>query len=82
MKVIIRHLTGEAEYCLWHERIWRYRWKYFADNARGGWYRILHRDNRWQGNLKSPPGTTDYHTIGMCFDLIKLFNRENRRNRG
>ncbi len=75
-------LTGKAEYRLWYERIWRYSWNCFADTDRGGWYRILFRDNRRQDNLKSPPGKTDYHTIGMCFDLIELFSRENRRSRG
>jgi mannose/cellobiose epimerase-like protein (N-acyl-D-glucosamine 2-epimerase family) len=75
-------LTGKAEYRLWYERIWRYSWNNFADKDRGGWYRILFRDNRRQDNLKSPPGKTDYHTIGMCFDLVDLFSRGNRRSRG
>jgi mannose/cellobiose epimerase-like protein (N-acyl-D-glucosamine 2-epimerase family) len=69
-------LTGRDEYPLWYERIWRYSWLHFVDRERGGWYRILFRDNRRQDNLKSPPGKTDYHTIAMCYDLNELFNRK------
>ena len=69
-------LTGRDEYPLWYERIWRYSWNRFVDRERGGWYRILFRDNRRQESLKSPPGKTDYHIIGMCYDLNQLFSRK------
>ncbi|MDE2155967.1 MAG: AGE family epimerase/isomerase [Xanthomonadaceae bacterium] len=65
--------TDLARYDAWYERIWAYAWRYFVDHRHGAWYRILTRDNRKIDDEKSPAGKTDYHTMGACHELLRLF---------
>ena len=30
------------------------------------------RDNRKLGDEKSPAGKTDYHTMGACYEVLKV----------
>jgi len=64
--------TGEAEYWDWYRRLWEYSWTHFVDHEHGAWYRILGRDNRKLGDEKSPAGKTDYHTMGACYEVLKV----------
>lgn len=68
--------TGEARYWQAYDRLWRYCWTHFIDHEHGAWWRILTPDNRRYSDLKSPPGKTDYHTMGACHELIDAFERE------
>jgi len=64
--------SGEAKYWSWYERLWDYSWRHFVDHRHGAWYRILGRDNRKLSDEKSPAGKTDYHTMGACYDALRV----------
>jgi len=67
--------TGDAAYWSWYDGIWAYAWKHFVDHGHGAWYRILTPDNRKLTDEKSPPGKTDYHTMGACYDVLRALQR-------
>jgi mannose/cellobiose epimerase-like protein (N-acyl-D-glucosamine 2-epimerase family) len=54
-----------------YDALWRHAWAHFVDHAHGAWYRVLTPDNRKLSDEKSPPGKTDYHTIGACVDVLE-----------
>jgi mannose/cellobiose epimerase-like protein (N-acyl-D-glucosamine 2-epimerase family) len=54
-----------------YDALWQYAWAHFVDHEHGAWYRILSPDNRPLSDEKSPPGKTDYHTIGACMDVLE-----------
>ncbi|KAF1686898.1 N-acylglucosamine 2-epimerase [Pseudoxanthomonas broegbernensis] len=64
--------TGEPRYWQWYGRLWEYCWARFVDHEHGAWYRILGRDNRKYDDEKSPAGKTDYHTMGACYEVLKV----------
>ncbi len=64
--------TGDAVYWDWYERLWAYSWTHFVDHQHGAWYRILDRTNRKYSDEKSPAGKVDYHTMGACYDIVKV----------
>lgn len=64
--------AGDASYWDWYERIWAYSWRHFVDHRYGAWYRILTRDNRQYSDEKSPAGKVDYHTMGACYEVLKV----------
>lgn len=63
-----RH-TNEQSYLDDHQRLWMYSWQYFFDHQNGAWFHIRNRDGSAFDNHKSPPGKTDYHTMGPCWDM-------------
>lgn len=70
--------TGDAAWWDWYERIWRYAWTHFVDHEHGAWYRILDRENRKYDNEKSPAGKTDYHTMGACYETLRVLRGDGR----
>ena len=62
--------TGDAQWWQWYDRIWDYAWTHFVDHQHGAWYRILSPSNGKLSDEKSPPGKTDYHTMGACQDVL------------
>jgi mannose/cellobiose epimerase-like protein (N-acyl-D-glucosamine 2-epimerase family) len=68
--------TGDASYWDWYERLWDYSWRHFVDHEYGAWYRILTRDNRKLSDEKSPAGKTDYHTMGACYEVLKVLKSD------
>ena len=64
--------TGEGKYWNWYDALWSYAWRYFVDHEYGGWYRILDRENRKYSDEKSPAGKCDYHTMGACYEVLKV----------
>ena len=64
--------TGKAEYWDWYQRLWEYSWTHFIDHHHGAWYRILDRRNRKLSDEKSPAGKVDYHTMGACYDIVRV----------
>ena len=63
--------TGNTEYLHAYQELWRYAWRYFVDHRHGAWYRVLTREGNRIDDQKSPPGKTDYHTLGVCWDLLE-----------
>ncbi|MFT6305824.1 MAG: mannose/cellobiose epimerase-like protein (N-acyl-D-glucosamine 2-epimerase family) [Gammaproteobacteria bacterium] len=62
--------TGEQHYLDDYRRLWEYSWNTLIDHDQGAWFRIRNRDGSVFDNLKSPPGKTDYHTMGACWDVL------------
>lgn len=63
-------LTEQQRYCDDYHRLWDYSWCCLVDHRFGAWYRIRNRDGSAFDDLKSPPGKTDYHTMGACWDVL------------
>ncbi|WP_332878927.1 AGE family epimerase/isomerase [Massilia sp. S19_KUP03_FR1] len=64
--------TGDWAYWDWYARLWAYSWTHFVDHRYGAWFRILGGDNRKLSDEKSPAGKTDYHTMGACYEVLKV----------
>ena len=73
---LLAERSGESGYWDWYQRIWEYSWQYFVDHRYGAWYRILTQDNRKYSDEKSPAGKTDYHTMGACYEVLRLLRNE------
>jgi mannose/cellobiose epimerase-like protein (N-acyl-D-glucosamine 2-epimerase family) len=63
-------ITGDERYQQDYQRIWAWSWRYLIDHQYGAWFRIRNRDGSPVDDLKSPPGKTDYHTMGACWDVL------------
>ena len=62
--------TSEQAYLEDYQRLWTYSWNTLIDHHQGAWFRIRNRDGSAFDDLKSPPGKTDYHTMGACWDVL------------
>lgn len=62
--------TSEQQYLDAYQTLWQYSWDTLIDHEQGAWFRIKNRDGSAFDNLKSPPGKTDYHTMGACWDVL------------
>jgi len=68
-------IQDEPTYGNSYQALWKYAWTYFIDHQYGGWYRILRADNQKYNDEKSPAGKTDYHTMGACYETLKLLRQ-------
>ena len=69
---LLANRTKDAKYWDWYERIWHFSWKHMIDHKHGAWFRILDGKNNKYDDLKSPAGKTDYHTMGACYEVLKV----------
>ena len=69
---LLANRTKDAKYWDWYERIWQFSWKHMIDHKYGAWFRILDEKNNKYDDLKSPAGKTDYHTMGACYEVLKV----------
>ena len=69
---LLAERSGEAQYWDWYQRLWRYSWQHFVDHHHGAWFRILRRDNSKISDEKSPAGKVDYHTMGACYEVLRV----------
>ncbi|HEY2925606.1 AGE family epimerase/isomerase, partial [Piscinibacter sp.] len=72
---LLAHRTGDASYWDWYLRLWSYSWEHFVDHRHGAWFRILTADNRKISDEKSPAGKTDYHTMGACYEVMRVLEK-------
>jgi mannose/cellobiose epimerase-like protein (N-acyl-D-glucosamine 2-epimerase family) len=63
-------VTGKPHYLDCYNDAWQWSWNYLIDHQYGAWYRIRNRDGSAFDDLKSPPGKTDYHTLGAVWDVL------------
>ncbi len=69
--------TGDKKYATWYQSIWQYAWDYMIDHEYGAWYRLLTVDNQKYSDEKSVAGgKCDYHTIGACWDVLRLLGSD------
>ncbi|CAF1937189.1 unnamed protein product [Rotaria magnacalcarata] len=66
----------DEKYWEWYDKIWDYSWKYFVDHQYGAWYRILTPVNEKYSDEKSPAGKVDYHTMGVCYEVLNVIDNE------
>ena len=71
--------SGEPGYWGHYQDLWTYSWTHLVDHRHGAWFRILDRQNRRYDDAKSPAGKTDYHTMGACYEVLRLLRDEVRR---
>jgi len=64
--------TGDESYRQDYLEVWRYSWDHFVDHVHGAWFRVLTPEGNKIDNQKSPPGKTDYHTLGVCWDILSV----------
>jgi len=69
---LLANRTKDNKYWDWYKRIWIFSWKHMIDHEYGAWFRILDANNNKYGNLKSPAGKTDYHTMGACYEVLNV----------
>lgn len=69
---LLANRTKDAKYWDWYERIWQFSWKHMIDHKYGAWFRILDEKNNKYDDLKSPAGKTDYHTMGACYEVLRV----------
>ena len=63
--------TGNGIYWKKYDECWEYSDKYFSDKECGGWHRILSVGKKSLSNKKSPPGKSDCHVIGACYEVLR-----------
>ena len=68
---LLAQRTGEDIYWEVYDQLWQYSMLHLIDQERGGWYRILRRDNTRYGPEKPPHGKTDfYHPLGAYLESL------------
>lgn len=68
--------TGEERYREDYSRIWQWSWEHLVDHTHGAWFRVRNRDGTAIDDRKSPLGKTDYHTMGACWDVLSVIERQ------
>lgn len=63
-------ITDDNKYRQHYNNIWQWSWSHLIDHQYGAWFRIRNRDGSAFDDLKSPPGKTDYHTLGAVWDVL------------
>ena len=63
--------TNKDQYWDIYNKCWEYSYYYFFDKKHGGWFRILSLDKKPLSDKKSPPGKSDYHVIGSCYEVVR-----------
>ncbi|MEO6918665.1 MAG: AGE family epimerase/isomerase [Collimonas sp.] len=68
---LLAQRSGNAGYWDSYDNLWEYSNAHLIDQERGGWYRILQRDNLRYGPEKPPHGKTDfYHPMGAYLEAL------------
>jgi len=70
---LLAEATNDEKYWQWYDKIWQYSWQHMIDHKHGAWYRILSQDNQHYSDEKSPAGKTDYHTMGACYEVLRMY---------
>jgi N-acylglucosamine 2-epimerase len=67
------HLTGDAKWLNWHEKVHNYAFNHFADPEYGEWFGYLHRDGTVSHQLKGSGWKGPYHlsrTLLLSWKLL------------
>jgi mannose/cellobiose epimerase-like protein (N-acyl-D-glucosamine 2-epimerase family) len=64
--------TGEGLYREDYNRLWAWSWDHMVDHKHGAWHRVCNAKGAPVSDQKSPPGKTDYHTMGACWDVLQV----------
>ncbi|MFA5863938.1 MAG: AGE family epimerase/isomerase [Phycisphaerae bacterium] len=72
--LLAHHLTGDAKYEKWHERIHDWAYAHFPDKKHGEWFGYLHRDGTVSCTLKGNMWKGPFHLPRMqlyCWKLLE-----------
>ncbi len=70
--LLAHHLTGEARYEKWHQRIHDWAYAHFPDHQHGEWFGYLHRDGTISSPLKGNMWKGPFHLPRMQLNCWKL----------
>ena len=65
-------LTGDAAYKRHYLDIWAWAWRHLVDHKYGAWFRVVGANGSKLEDTKSPAGKVDYHTMGACWDVLRV----------
>jgi mannose/cellobiose epimerase-like protein (N-acyl-D-glucosamine 2-epimerase family) len=65
-------VTQDPKYQDQYRATWQWSWAHLVDHQHGAWFRIVDARGRKLEDTKSPAGKTDYHTMGACWDVMKV----------
>ena len=72
--LLAHHLTGEAKYEQWYERLHDWAWSRFPDEEYGAWLKYLHRDGTLSSTIKGNAWGGPFHVPRMqlyCWRLLE-----------
>ncbi len=64
--------TNDSRYLQQYQDTWDWAWRHLVDHTHGAWYRIVDALGQKLENTKSPAGKVDYHTMGACWDVLRV----------
>jgi mannose/cellobiose epimerase-like protein (N-acyl-D-glucosamine 2-epimerase family) len=67
--------TGSEKYWQDYDRLWAYSWRVFVDHEYGCWFRKVTPAGQKYDDKKSPPGKTDYHPFGACYEVLRILEQ-------
>ncbi|MEY2993343.1 MAG: hypothetical protein RL357_278 [Pseudomonadota bacterium] len=65
-------VTGDTVYRDQYIDIWTWAWRHLVDHQYGAWFRVVGAGGNKLENTKSPAGKVDYHTMGACWDVLRV----------
>jgi mannose/cellobiose epimerase-like protein (N-acyl-D-glucosamine 2-epimerase family) len=65
-------VTGDELYRQQYLDLWNWSWDNLIDHQYGAWFRLVTAKGIKLENTKSPAGKVDYHTMGACWDVMKV----------
>lgn len=65
-------VTQDPKYLDQYRATWHWSWAHLVDHQHGAWFRIVDVQGGKLEDTKSPAGKTDYHTMGACWDVMKV----------
>jgi len=65
-------VTQDPNYLEQYRATWQWSWAHLVDHQHGAWFRIVDARGGKLEDTKSPAGKTDYHTMGACWDVMKV----------
>ncbi len=65
-------VTKDPIYLEQYRATWQWSWAHLVDHQHGAWFRIVDARGGKLEDTKSPAGKTDYHTMGACWDVMKV----------
>lgn len=72
--LLAHHLTGEAKYEQWHEKLHDYSYAHFPDKQNGEWFKYLRREGAVSSTVKGNNWAGPYHLPRMqynCWCLLE-----------
>ena len=70
--LLAHHLTGEAKYEQWYEKLHAYAYSHFPDKEHGEWFKYLHRDGSLSSTVKGNRWAGPFHLPRMQYNCWKL----------